>query len=438
MHSYGDLLVKSGSIWINSKQLTGSYGLTGSLTATSFTGSLLGTAATASYASGTLVAPGSTTQILYNNNGIVAATASFVYSGSNVGIGTPTPSPTSGFIGLNLKSPAIFGSELKIDTTDAGRNSSVTFAEAGVNKWQLYLDSSNGSLKIGDSVAPATTPLTILNDGNIGIGKTDPSTKLDISGSVLITGSLSVNNGSSVKLDTVTNLLTDDNGADSLEWQNRYLLDIVGNISVDWNNRSTLDSYGVQSIDWENRTLFNNTSSIIIDYSGTYGLNILNYRPTAEQLQTTTQDDFTQNTIGTAVFNAAGNLIETDTNIDTNVSSSHLVYLDTDGVWKRTNQTTNTSTKILGICMQPYNKGLVLLEGITTVTTSSTIIDVPIVDGTNFYGMPVYFTGSTAKFTTNKPTSGYVRVAGHMYYNSTTNPDYWIMKFNPSNDWYQI
>jgi hypothetical protein len=30
--SYGDLLVKSGSIWINSKQLTGSYGLTGSLT----------------------------------------------------------------------------------------------------------------------------------------------------------------------------------------------------------------------------------------------------------------------------------------------------------------------------------------------------------------------------------------------------------------------
>ena len=32
--SYGDLLVKSGSVWINSKQLTGSYGLTGSLTAT--------------------------------------------------------------------------------------------------------------------------------------------------------------------------------------------------------------------------------------------------------------------------------------------------------------------------------------------------------------------------------------------------------------------
>ena len=48
--SYGDLLVKSGSVWTNSKQLTGSYGLTGSLTATSFTGSLLGTASYAAQA----------------------------------------------------------------------------------------------------------------------------------------------------------------------------------------------------------------------------------------------------------------------------------------------------------------------------------------------------------------------------------------------------
>jgi hypothetical protein len=45
--SYGDLLVKSGSVWKNTKQLTGSYGLTGSLQATSFTGSLQGTASNA-------------------------------------------------------------------------------------------------------------------------------------------------------------------------------------------------------------------------------------------------------------------------------------------------------------------------------------------------------------------------------------------------------
>lgn len=39
----GNLLIRSSSVWINSNQLTGSYGLTGSLNATSFTGSLFGT-----------------------------------------------------------------------------------------------------------------------------------------------------------------------------------------------------------------------------------------------------------------------------------------------------------------------------------------------------------------------------------------------------------
>ena len=52
-YSDGDLLVQSSSLWTNSKQLTGSYGLTGSLTAIDggFTGSLFGTA---SYVTGSL------------------------------------------------------------------------------------------------------------------------------------------------------------------------------------------------------------------------------------------------------------------------------------------------------------------------------------------------------------------------------------------------
>jgi hypothetical protein len=41
--SYGDLLIKSGSLWVTSKTLTGSYQLTGSLTANSITSSLFGT-----------------------------------------------------------------------------------------------------------------------------------------------------------------------------------------------------------------------------------------------------------------------------------------------------------------------------------------------------------------------------------------------------------
>ena len=57
----GDLLYYNGSNWVNSKQLTGTYGITGSLQATSFTGSLQGTASYATFAVSTKggeVAPG--------------------------------------------------------------------------------------------------------------------------------------------------------------------------------------------------------------------------------------------------------------------------------------------------------------------------------------------------------------------------------------------
>jgi hypothetical protein len=48
--AYGDLLMRDGnSVWVNTKQLSGSYVITGSLQATSFTGSILGIASTSSF-----------------------------------------------------------------------------------------------------------------------------------------------------------------------------------------------------------------------------------------------------------------------------------------------------------------------------------------------------------------------------------------------------
>ena len=47
----GDILYYNGSNWVNSKQLSGTYGITGSLQATSFTGSLLGSASYATTSS---------------------------------------------------------------------------------------------------------------------------------------------------------------------------------------------------------------------------------------------------------------------------------------------------------------------------------------------------------------------------------------------------
>jgi hypothetical protein len=99
--SSGDLLVyDSGSdYWVNTKQLTGSYGLTGSLEATSFTGSLLGTASfatTASYAFNAITASfvtGSNVFGPFGSNSVISA--SFAVSASHI-IGGVDPFPYTG------------------------------------------------------------------------------------------------------------------------------------------------------------------------------------------------------------------------------------------------------------------------------------------------------------------------------------------------------
>lgn len=82
--SYGDLLIRSGSVWTNSKQLTGSYGLTGSLTVTNggFTGSLFGTA---SYALNTAATPAPA--FPYTGSAIISG--SLIVSGSMFVTGSP-------------------------------------------------------------------------------------------------------------------------------------------------------------------------------------------------------------------------------------------------------------------------------------------------------------------------------------------------------------
>jgi hypothetical protein len=78
--SYGDLLVKSGSIWINNKQLTGSYGITGSLNVTNqIIGTLIGTA---SWASNAVSSSFATTASAATSITFTPATASFATTSS--------------------------------------------------------------------------------------------------------------------------------------------------------------------------------------------------------------------------------------------------------------------------------------------------------------------------------------------------------------------
>jgi hypothetical protein len=56
------------------------------------------------------------------------------------------------------------------------------------------------------------------------------------------------------------------------------------------------------------------------------------------------------------------------------------------------------------------------------------------------YGLPVYIRNTTTAgdMSTTIPKAGYVRVVGHCYHNNASTTDNWILKFRPSNDWYEI
>ena len=105
---------------------------------------------------------------------------------------------------------------------------------------------------------------------------------------------------------------------------------------------------------------------------------------------------------------------------------------------------------MLGICLEALpieptplvpGPGSILLEGTITILSSSAYhSESPIVDNLD-HGLPIYIKNSSGKFlTTTAPTNSgqYVRVLGHAYQQSSTYPDYWVMKFRPSNDWITI
>ena len=557
---YGDLLMRSGSVWTNSKQLSGSYNVTGTLSATSITASDLYAGAT--YISGSLIVNGQST--FYGTASFVNVTASNLFvSESFISVNVFEPVERFGGLKVYDSGSSTATASLAWDSlhnhwvyqnvdglTYTGgmflsgpRNTGSLGDEPNLTKWFVprsdggdHLDNSQiftsgsitqitGSLTVtqgvtaslyGNALTATTASHALISDTIIplsGLGRSGlitfvsstgsaaivrghqtfnvvidnaPSATVNLTGSLIatsitsslqgtatsasyaltasyldnyippfpytgsasITGSLDITgsletSGSSVyhktNLFVVENIDVNASLIEATTAGGVYIWSTDSNPSADFESRAVFDSSGQTSIDWASRKLTDQFNNNIIDYSGGSGYSIVNYRPTIELLTLGVQDAFTQTSVFSLGANAAGNIINVATNVDLAVTASNPVFLDTDGIWKRTDQTTDTTTKLLGICAEPYNKGLILTEGIITVTTASGYQDtMPFVSGSSFYGMPVYLTGSAATFTTDKPTSGYVRVVGHMYYNSTSTPDYWIMKFNPSNDWYEI
>ena len=213
--SSGDLLVYSSSVWVNTKQLTGSYNLTGSISVIS--GSIIGTASNALTAS--YVNP------LVQN---VIITGSITTGVANSVNGTVTINRSGGNVGLIIR-----GSDGNIvgagnapvyepyNYADASHNFNIGHGSAGNYNWfvgtnatlnlntQLMRLTRGGNLLIGTTTdsgrltvrgsgttsattalrvenANASASLVVLDNGNVGIGITNPAYALQVSRSIWI------------------------------------------------------------------------------------------------------------------------------------------------------------------------------------------------------------------------------------------------------------
>jgi hypothetical protein len=243
---------------------------------------------------------------------------------------------------------------------------------------------------------------------------------------VTINGDLTVTN----KINTANRYLIDNAAINSVGWQTRYLYDTTAVISVDWEARQLIDDVGNGSVDWGGRYLY----SINGDYAFGFDNEIFTYSDfyhASLKTKALAQESFS---LDSSSF--AGDIIEGT--MDAAVNVSDLVYLEAaDGKWYQADQTSTSSTKMLGICVSKGKTGFILLEGHVTVNDDNTGIG-PYVPGVD-HGLPIYIEdGGVAAMSTVAPTTGYVRLLGHAYYQNTSVTNQWIMKFKPDNTWAKI
>jgi len=364
---------------------------------------------------------------------------------------------TSGFTGSLQGTASWATSALTASRVQTVRTS------AAATHYLTFVDSSNGA--IADEAIYTTNAVTI-NPSLSSISATSFTGSLQGSSSYALTASYALNGGGGSAfpyvgnavitgslivsgtyggINTFTNKpnLFDINGITRVNWTNGVLNSSVGDTTVDWElkqlndaattgvldweNKILYDSAGASSMDWTNRTLSETTNTwVALEYSDdTYLSSQLYYRNIVPaQVQRSIAD--------TPASKYGGQVIQAT--VDGAVTDFQLVYLDTDGIWYALKNLTIVSTKMVGICVDAAG-GYVLVEGDIGVSDDSS--QGAVVTGAD-HGLPVYISSTTGEMTTTTPASGVIRILGHIYYQSTTDANWWTMKFRPSNDWYEI
>lgn len=123
---------------------------------------------------------GASGQISYFNGvSSQAGNANFIWDNTNGRLGLGTPSPTSK---LHLVVPNSDG--ISVESSNSGL---IEIRKTGGARWRFQndLNSVNGlELLYGNNITPTQSMIMFQNDGNVGIGTTTPTKKLEVNGTI--------------------------------------------------------------------------------------------------------------------------------------------------------------------------------------------------------------------------------------------------------------
>ena len=440
--------IRDGFVSAGNAQVSGSLSVTGGMT-----GSLLGTATTASYVDPTFISASAAasgfsagTSVTINNNTdnyIVTATGT-----ANTLNGESALTFDGTLLSIANNSNSATPSQLLLKTSaDAGGGAGIQFENSAFpsNRWQVFVTSDTTGFKIGrDNVADYFTIAG--STGYIGIGTNTPSQKLEVNGNTLIKTAF-IGTISTFGDDYTT--FSHSNRAGSGDYS--FLSDKDG---ITYINAKT-------GADIKFR--INNVDSAILSLNGNFGIGtttpaaklevngntritgsllvngsslVAGYNPTP--LAGTIKDGVTSVLGNLQDWNSdyyQGEVLYSETAGNT-ITFGQICYRTSTGTWLLADATTvsATSKNMLGICVKSStasNPTSILIKGfVQTGYITATRI-----------GEPMYLKDSAGNMTNAAPSTAgnVVRLIGHTFWTTAgqTNGVY-ILHFNPESSWIEL